>query len=115
VTFNSGYVPNCHKVSLIAKGSYTAKTDSGIRGSGYVVESLEAALWCFLNTSCYEEAVLLAANLGDDADTTAAIVGQLAGAHYGVSNIPKDWRDKVFMMQEISDLSCQLYSLKEKI
>jgi ADP-ribosyl-[dinitrogen reductase] hydrolase len=54
----------------------------------YVVSSLEAALWCFYRTSTFEEAVLQAANLGDDADTTAAICGQIAGAYYGESGIP---------------------------
>jgi ADP-ribosyl-[dinitrogen reductase] hydrolase len=62
-----------------------------IFGTGYVVQSLEAALWCFYHSSTFEEGCLLAANLGDDADTTAAIYGQLAGAYYGLSGIPERW------------------------
>lgn len=73
----------------IADGSYRKKSASEIRGSGWVVESLEAALWAFAHSSNFEEAVLKAVNLGDDADTTGAICGQLAGAYWGESGIPK--------------------------
>ncbi|WP_338468158.1 ADP-ribosylglycohydrolase family protein [Novosphingobium sp. ZN18A2] len=62
-----------------------------IQSSGYVAHSLEAALWCVGRTGTFADAVLLAANLGDDADTTAAITGQLAGALYGLSGIPAHW------------------------
>lgn len=80
------------KVAALAAGSYAQKTEAQIAGTGYAVASLEAALWCFLHTDSFESAVLRAANLGDDADTTAAIVGQIAGAHYGVQAIPDAWR-----------------------
>jgi len=59
--------------------------------NGYVVESLEASLWCFQQTVNYRDAVLMATNLGDDADTTAAITGQIAGAFYGEAGIPQEW------------------------
>lgn len=72
-----------------------------VRGSGYVVESLEAALWCFQTTSSFRECVLRAANLGDDADTTAAVAGQLAGAYYGLAAIPEEWRNKLARREEI--------------
>jgi len=62
-------------IQAIARGEYRTKVRDEIRGSGYVVESLEAALWCFHNSESFKRAVLLAANLGDDADTTAAICG----------------------------------------
>jgi ADP-ribosyl-[dinitrogen reductase] hydrolase len=65
--------------------------DWQVIGSGYCVASLEAALWCVVSTQCFEDAVLRAANLGDDADTTAAIAGQLAGALYGDTAIPSAW------------------------
>ena len=68
---------------------------SAIRGSGYVVHSLEAAIWSVARSLSFEDAVLTAANLGEDADTTAAIAGQLAGALYGVSGIPAAWREKL--------------------
>ena len=93
--------------SLIA-GTYHTKPESRIRGTGYAVDSLEAALWCFLHTGSFEAAVLRAANLGDDADTTAAIVGQIAGAHYGVKGIPAAWRDRLHMSEEIEDMARRL-------
>lgn len=98
------------KIAAIAKGDYRDKHEDDIIGSGYVVESLEAALWCFLNTETFEDAILRAANLGDDADTTAAICGQVAGAFYGASGIPSRWLDQLVMKQEISDLADRLHS-----
>ena len=81
-----------------------------IRGSGYVVESLEAALWCFLHTDTFEAAILKAANLGDDADTTAAICGQVAGAFYAAAGIPKQWLQKLAMRNEITNLADRLFA-----
>jgi ADP-ribosyl-[dinitrogen reductase] hydrolase len=96
------------KISAIAVGSYLQKNISQIRGTGYVVESLEAALWCFYQTNTFETAILQAANLGDDADTTAAICGQIAGAYYGESGIPARWLEKLCMRAEIIDLTDKL-------
>lgn len=96
-------------IQAIAQGEYRHKRVTDIRGSGYVVESLEAALWCFLETDSYEQAILVATNLGDDADTTAAICGQLAGAYYGEMAIPAHWRDQLVMREEIATLAEQLY------
>ncbi|MBB1521363.1 ADP-ribosylglycohydrolase family protein [Aquipseudomonas guryensis] len=89
------------KVVQLAAGTFIEKTRANITGSGYSVESLEAALWCFHHTNSFEAAVLEATNLGDDADTTAAIVGQLAGAHYGASNIPAHWLELLHMRNDI--------------
>ena len=75
---------------------YMTKSASEIQGSGYVVESLEAALWAFETTNSFELAVLKAANLGDDSDTTAAVCGQIAGAYYGYSAIPDTWLQALF-------------------
>ena len=74
-----------------------------------MVRSLEAALWSFYKTDSFEAAILKAANLGDNADTTAAICGQLAGAHYAESGIPKKWLKRLAMRQEISDLADRLF------
>lgn len=95
-------------LQAIANGDYKAKTMAEIRGTGYVVESLEAALWCFWMTEDFKDCVLLAANLGDDADTTAAISGQLAGAFYGEAGIPDQWLQKLTMGDEIDELAAQL-------
>ncbi len=79
-------------IKEIAAGSFQQKHPPAIRGSGWVVESLEAALWAFHNASSFEEAVLKAVNLGNDADTTGAVCGQLAGAYWGESGIPEPLR-----------------------
>jgi ADP-ribosyl-[dinitrogen reductase] hydrolase len=86
------------EVVEIAGGEYRSKAEGQINGSGYVISSLEAALWSFVTTDSFEDAVLRAANLGDDADTTAAVCGQIAGAHYGALAIPTRWLDKLAML-----------------
>ncbi len=96
-------------IAAIATGNYRHKDPTAIRGSGYVVESLEAALFCFTHTETFEEAILAAANLGDDADTTAAICGQLAGAFYGIAGIPSRWRERLAMHDDILILADRLY------
>ena len=96
------------RLNLIAQGEYTSKNEDDIQGSGYVVESLEAALWCFYKTDNFRDAILLATNLGEDADTTAAICGQIAGAFYGESGIPGGWVDQLAMAREISRLADRL-------
>jgi len=101
-------------IVAIARGEYREKAASEIRGSGYVVESLEAALWCFLGTENFEKAILQAANLGDDADTTAAVCGQVAGAFYGVSGIPERWLARLVMRQQITDLGHRLYARRQE-
>jgi len=78
-------------IGLIMRGQWRAKARTEIRSTGYVAHSLEAALWCVGHTPDFRNAVLTAANLGEDADTTAAITGQLAGALYGASGIPANW------------------------
>jgi ADP-ribosyl-[dinitrogen reductase] hydrolase len=98
------------KITLIARGDYRTKSASEIHGTGYVVQSLEAALWCFLHTETFEAAILKAANLGDDADTTAAICGQVAGAFYGESGIPQKWLEKLAMGEEITILADRLFA-----
>jgi len=97
----------------ISYGDYFEKAVSQILGTGYVVRSLEAALWSFWTTESYEEAILKAVNLGDDTDTTAAICGQVAGAFYGETGIPKHWLEKLVMREEISSLAERLFHWKE--
>ena len=98
------------KVKAIAAGEYRDKPGAEIVGSGYSVASLEAALWCFHHTDSYADAVLAAANLGDDADTTAAIVGQLAGAYYGLTAIPSEWLGRLWMADEIQAMADGLFN-----
>ena len=98
------------KIRDIAQVAYRTKTCDEIRGTGYVVQSLEAALWCFHATDNFRDAILAATNLGDDADTTAAICGQVAGAYYGEPGIPAGWLDKLVMRDEIRTLADRLAS-----
>lgn len=98
------------KVQQVAMGSFKDKQPPNIKGGGYVVDCLEAALWAFHSRGSFGEAVLAAANLGDDADTTAAVCGQVAGACYGKSGIPAKWRDVLAMRTEIESLGTALVS-----
>jgi ADP-ribosyl-[dinitrogen reductase] hydrolase len=88
-------------VAAVIAGRWRGQTRAEIPSSGYVVHSLEAALWCVGETADFREAVLLAANLGDDADTTAAITGQLAGALYGRSGISPEWLERLAWRERI--------------
>ncbi|HOO00677.1 MAG TPA: ADP-ribosylglycohydrolase family protein [Syntrophales bacterium] len=96
------------EIRQIAAGSFKRKNPPEIRGTGYVVESLEAALWAFYHHDTFEEGSLAAVNLGDDADTTGAVYGQLAGAYGGLSGIRPDWAAKIAMRDEIMDLARRL-------
>lgn len=93
------------KVAAVLAGRWKNKTRYEISSSGYVVDSMEAALWCVDQSSSFREAILLAANLGDDADTVAAITGQLAGALWGASAIPPEWRQKLAWSDHIAVLA----------
>lgn len=97
------------KVAAIARGEYKRKSSVDIHSDGYCVHSLEAALWCVYRTTTFNEAVLLAANLGHDADTVAAITGQIAGAFYGVNAIRADWSAKIVMRELILAMADALY------
>ena len=96
-------------IAAVANGSFKEKQPPDIKGSGYVVHSLEAALWAFYHSDTFREGCLLAANLGDDADTTAAVFGQLAGAYYGEAGIPQQWRAQVTGHDDIVRLAAQLH------
>lgn len=87
----------------VAEGSFREKKPPEIKGSGYVVKSLEAALWAFHDARDFREAVLRAVNLGDDADTTGAVCGQLAGAYWGESGIPAEWLEGLARKEMIED------------
>jgi ADP-ribosyl-[dinitrogen reductase] hydrolase len=106
---NAGFTPTEAKLAAMATGAFLAKADSDIRGTGYAVDSLEAALWCFFHTDSFDAAVLRAANLGDDADTTAAITGQLAGAWYGVEGIAPRWLEQISMRADIDDMAQRMF------
>jgi ADP-ribosyl-[dinitrogen reductase] hydrolase len=103
-----GNKPLCNEIKMIAEGSYQRQDgyEGGIRGKGYILNALEAALWAFWSDdNSFEKGVLAAINLGDDADTTAAIYGQLAGAYYGYKSLPPKWVEHVYAKPFILNLS----------
>ena len=101
--------PLAEKIARVANGSSKDRHPPNIKGTGYVVDTIEAALWVFHNSEAFREGALLAVSLGDDADTTGATYGQLAGAHYGAETVPASWRAKLTMLTEITSLADQLH------
>ncbi len=101
--------PLAPAIADIAAGSFKEKEPPEIRGGGYVVHCLEAALWAFNKGQDFRSGALLAVNLGDDADTTGAVYGQIAGAYYGEEGIPIEWREKLALLEVLHDLANGLY------
>ncbi len=100
--------PLSRRIESLARGDYADKPEDHIRGSGYVVDCLEAALWCFARTDSFSEAVLMAVNLGEDADTTGAVCGQIAGAFYGAAAIPEEWKSQLHRGDEVEGMGARL-------
>lgn len=101
-------------IAAIAAGSWRGKERSSIKSSGYVVDTLEAALWCVDRSTGFQDAVLRAANLGDDADTVAAVTGQIAGALWGRSAIPRHWLERLAWREEIGHKASRLWMLSRE-
>jgi len=102
------------EIDEIALGSFKRRKPPEIKGTGYVVKSLEASLWAFYHSNNFKEGALMAVNLGDDADTTGAIYGQIAGAYYGVENIPEEWLKKISYIELITSFADQIFYLAAK-
>jgi ADP-ribosyl-[dinitrogen reductase] hydrolase len=92
------------KFRRLLDGHIAELSEKDIRSSGYVMDTLEASVWCVLTEGSYKEAVLKAVNLGQDTDTTGAVTGGLAGLIYGAESIPKDWLSKIARMEDIENL-----------
>jgi ADP-ribosylglycohydrolase len=103
------------EIAEVASGSFRVKEPPAIEGANYVVRALEAALWAAARSESFEEGVLRAVNLGEGADTTAAIYGQLTGAIYGVDAIPLRWRERLVMRERIEELADELHELSSRI
>jgi ADP-ribosyl-[dinitrogen reductase] hydrolase len=101
--------PLSPEIAEIANGSFKQKQPPAIIGNGFVVRSLEAALWAFYRTDSFRDGALRAVNLGNDADTTGAIYGQLAGAFYGVNAIPGGWLERLTMREFIRERADALF------
>jgi ADP-ribosylglycohydrolase len=98
----------CAPVEAIRQGSYQQKDGKTIKGNGYVVHSLEAALWAFATTDSFEAGMLRAVNLGEDSISTGAVFGQLAGAYYGALAIPEHWRNRLTQFHYIEGIAEKL-------
>jgi ADP-ribosyl-[dinitrogen reductase] hydrolase len=98
----------------IIRGEYKSKDSNDIRGKGYVLDTLEASLWAFYKTDTFEDGARLVVNLGDDADTTGAVYGQIAGAFYGYEKIPASWREKIVMRTKIDAMIERLIQVTVK-
>jgi ADP-ribosyl-[dinitrogen reductase] hydrolase len=107
--------PLAPEIDEIQAGSFKHREPPLIKGTGHVVRSLEAALWAFHRSSSFREGCLLAVNLGDDADTTGAVYGQLAGAYYGEQGIPEAWRSRLARHQVIESFAEGLLRLTERL
>ena len=93
-----------HHFDKLFDDNFDRLTIDEIKSSGYVVDTLEAAVWCVLTTDNYRDCVLKAVNLGEDTDTVAAIAGGLAGALYGYNAIPQEWRDTLIKREYIEKM-----------
>lgn len=103
--------PLAEKVRAVGGGSFRLKEPPQIRGSGYVIHTLEAALWAFHGTDNFRDGALKVVNLGEDADTTGAVYGQIAGAYYGADGIPNEWRNKLAMHDLIEQRATELHAM----
>jgi len=101
--------PLAPAIAEVASGSFRRRQPPEIKGTGYVVRSLEAALWAFHCSRSFREGALLAVNLGDDADSTGAVFGQLAGAFYGEPGIPADWVQRLARLDLLRSLAGRLH------
>jgi ADP-ribosylglycohydrolase len=99
------------KFSRILNGNIKHLQENEIKSTGYVLDTLEAVLWCLLNSKSYEEAVLKGVNLGEDTDTIGALIGGIAGMYYGLEAIPEDWVDSIARNEDIFSL-CKNFSEK---
>lgn len=105
-----GFNPNEIRLfESILKNDISKYDEDTISSGGYVLHSLEASLWCFLNSESYAEAVLKAVNLGEDTDTTGAITGGIAGIYYGFENIPEEWVNELVRKNDIEALCEKLH------
>ncbi|MFO7527621.1 MAG: ADP-ribosylglycohydrolase family protein [Marinobacter sp.] len=95
-------------IAEVAAGSYRKRKPSEFRGSGYVVHTLEAALWALATTDDFRSGLLKVVNLGEDADTTGAVYGQLAGAIYGMEGIPSEWNETLALRDQIENFATGL-------
>lgn len=108
IDWSSPYHREFPHFDRISSGRIETLSVQTIQSGGYVVETLEASLWCLLTSQTYAETVLKAVNLGSDTDTTGAVAGGLAGIYYGIEGIPPDWIQAIARHDDIADLGRRL-------
>jgi ADP-ribosylglycohydrolase len=107
--------PLAARIAAVASGSFKRREPPAIRGTGYVVDSLEAALWAFHCSDSFADGACLAVNLGHDADTTGAVYGQIVGAYYGELAIPEKWRARLAHRERIEQFADRLFDLAQSL
>ena len=116
---DSAFEVEVQNYSRLWREDFAKLPEEEIKSTGYVVDTLEAALWCLLNTEDYKSLVLKAVNLGDDTDTVAAVAGGLAGIYYGLEEIPEEWLSKLqrreYLEEIVADFfhSCGISEVKQ--
>ena len=103
------FLTEINHFNRLTEEGFSELCESDIKSTGYVVDTLEAAIWCLIHSKSYKECVLMAVNLGDDTDTVAAVVGGLAGLYYGYENIHKEWVQQIAKRDYIEWLSKKLH------
>jgi ADP-ribosyl-[dinitrogen reductase] hydrolase len=107
---HSGFSDELHHYERLTRKDFDRLDETEIRSSGYVVDTLEAAIWCLLKTRSFKDCVLTAINLGEDTDTVAAVAGGLAGLYYGYESIPNDWLAMIAKRDHVENLCNQLHA-----
>ena len=103
------YILELKNFNRLINSDISEFSENDIKSSGYVIDTLEASLWCFLNGNSYKDTVLTAVNLGGDTDTVGAVTGGLAGIYYGYESIPKNWINILARHEDIIELGERLY------
>ena len=106
---DSCFTDELEKYSRLWREDFANLPEEEIKSTGYVVDTLEAALWCLLNTKDYKSLVLKAVNLGDDTDTVAAVAGGLAGIYYGLEEIPEEWLLKLQNREYLEEIATDFF------
>jgi ADP-ribosyl-[dinitrogen reductase] hydrolase len=105
-----GFPGEMHHYKRLIREDFSELDEAEIRSTGYVVDTLEAAIWCLLRTESFKDCVLKAVNLGEDTDTVAAVAGGLAGLYYGYESIPNDWLSVIAKRDYVESLCNQLHA-----
>lgn len=110
IQFEVSSMLNAHLLTVLQSASQ--KTESQLKPTGFVIDTLEVAVWAFMTTDNFKDGALKAVNLGGDSDTIGAVYGQLAGAYYGLTGIPQEWLDQLHERKEMEQLAIQLSALE---